>query len=534
MIGRMLAFVVLVALAGCGAPFAAWQNSVGAAAQDCQAAIGPYDRERDRERDGPAEVARRVAGLPNQVDGTTIDGVDGLERLRAAHEDAPIFINGGSFARADFRGARLRNVCFVGSDLSSSDWRGTDMAGVAFINARLEGANLVGARLPRLLIRDANLKDADATGADFSGGRMDGTEQGSVENLNLTGANLSSFRFDVCRTIGSACWLGWHGRVHIGGANLTGADVSTHLSFSEWNSVLRRNGWERTRLDRTQITIEQLLDISNSSDLDVRGPLRLRGVDVTAEISPAEFQAIRPFLDTYNDYDLPRGEFVDTHLADLYRLALARDPSIVAEQRAWLAERDRCQSNYACLVTLYSRRIDRLHDQIGPPGWIRPGASALFIESQVRFAERIQTLPIYQRLLPVLIDGAFAGLVVRVNADGSIAAYGRADGPNGHTCGVNADRLTFDPATGWYSGPQRLEEGADPEPPELRNRPVPVLQFGDDWVHFWSGGRSGHQGADPRPSPYASCGFRASFGGGIRVPATDEQIAAALRRYRGQ
>ena len=228
-------------------------QAASAPPQDCQAAIGPvYD-------------GRETSSLPNQVDGNSVGDVPGLMRRRAARGNALIVVNGGNFARADFRGARLANVCFVGTDLSGSDWRGAEAGGSAFVDTNLEGANLTGARLPRVLLRQVNLKDADATGADLSGGRMDGGWDGSVENLRLDRANLSGFRFDCGITIGDGCPIS--GNMRFPGANLTGASLASYFRFSGWNGA---------RIDRTEVSLQQLTEMDGA---DLQGPILVRGGD---------------------------------------------------------------------------------------------------------------------------------------------------------------------------------------------------------------------------------------------------------------
>lgn len=505
----------------------ALQAGVAGGAQECQAALGPlYD-------------GVDVAALPEQVDGKTIAGAAGLARLRASRGDRLLVINGGAFAGADLRQANLKNICFVGTDLSRSDWRGASAPGLGFIDTDLEGARLAGARLPRILLRQANLKDVDATEADFSGGKMDGGWNGSVQNLRLDRANLQRFRFECGITIGDGCPI--DGDMSIQAADLTEASLSEYFRFSSWAGA---------RIDRTEVSLAQLLDLDAA---ELAGPIRVRGGDTAASLSPAEFRTARPHLSVVGaprpaSFDCAgartpveqaicgqEGEnlrSLDAEVAELFQRARASDPQVVAEQQAWLARRDRCGADISCIDTAYHQRRDALLGRVGPPDWVRPGAVALFVEPDVGFAPAFRDHPLYRKLLPVLIDGARGRAVIRVRPDGSLEAAGDSVGANAHLCSLAAERLTFDAANGWYSGPY---EGDEETPAALRGKPLPVIRFNGDWLEVYRAGQGGWEGSeDPRPSDYASCGARASFGDMVRVPVTRGEVEALLKSYSEQ
>ena len=492
---------------------------------DCQATIGPL-------YDGPD-----IASLPNQVDGSAVGGVEGLAALRASRGTAPIIVNGGNFGRADFRRARLANICFVGSDLTGSDWRGVEAPGMAFVDSNLEGANLAGARLPRVLLRQPNLKNVDATGADLSGGKLDGGWDGSVENWRLDRANLRGFRFDCSITIGDGCPI--DGDLRWPGADLTGASLSSYFRYSRWAGA---------RLDRTELSLAQLTQIDGAN---IQGPILVRGGDTVVEISAADLRSLRPHIGEVHPE--PQASFdcrnartiverqicapdsgnlrqLDSDLAERFRAALAANRALASEQQAWLRERDRCGADDACLDSRYRERIDRLIASMGPPNWARPGTYALFVQPELAFDEEIRAQPIYRRLLPVLIDGASARAVFRFNADGTIDAAGDAVGANAHLCSLAAEGLRLERATGWYSA--RPEDTAQ-TPARLRGRPVPVVRLYGDRLEVY---RSGHADfeEDPRPGDYASCGARAYFDEMVRVPVTAEEGRILLDSLREQ
>jgi hypothetical protein len=137
-------------------------------------------------RDAPNYLTGDFERLPGQVDGTLVRGASGLRKLRRKWGNALIILRGGDFSGADLRGARLHNICFVGSKFIGSDWRNARAPGVGFFWSDLTGARLQGARMRNVLIDGPELAKVDATGADFSGGRLSGNAMGSWEGFGST------------------------------------------------------------------------------------------------------------------------------------------------------------------------------------------------------------------------------------------------------------------------------------------------------------------------------------------------------------
>jgi uncharacterized protein YjbI with pentapeptide repeats len=486
-------------------------------AGSCQAALGPL-------YEGTAEEA-----LPGRVDGATLNP-QSLAALRQRRGAATITVVGGAFRNADFRAARLRNVCFIDTDLSGSDWRGADASGVGFVRANLAGARLQRANMAFVAFREPKMEGVDAAAANLSGGRLDGGWDGSMDNAVFERANLSGFRFDCGITIGDAC-------VSAEGVNLRDADLSG-ASLSGWNADAVFTG---ARIDNTRIALHQLRDIADAS---LAGPILLAAGDVEVPISAAEHAALLPRVAAgaapppdAPSFDCARARTrveraicgadayelreLDRSLAAIYRRAAAANPAVAARQRAWLAEREACAP--ACLPRMYEARIGELIAGMGTPAWARPGARALFVSERTAFADSFRSDPLYLRILPVVVADASARVIVRVNADGTIDADGDAIGGNAHSCSLDGERLRFDPRTGWYSGPFP----ARPEDPrQWSARPMPVLRFVGDTAEVYRNGVAGwgEDSLDPRPSDYASCGARAHFPHMVRVPVSETEL----------
>jgi uncharacterized protein YjbI with pentapeptide repeats len=382
--------------------------------------------------------------------------------------------------------------------------------------------------LPRVLLRQANLKDADATGADLSGGKMDGGWDASIENFRVDRASLAGFRFDCGITISDGCAV--DGEISLRGANLSGAFLSRYERLTPWDGA---------RIDRTEVSLGQLAGLRGAN---IAGPILVRGGEAVVRLSRADHQALLPHLASPDDAATPsfdcaaasspverlicapdngRLRALDRAVADLYRQA---GPGAAASQTAWLRERDRCPvTDSWCVEQGYQARKAALVARIGPPAWARPGAAALFVAPPVQFDAAFRAGPLYARLIPVLIGAAWSHAVVRVRANGRIDASGEALGANGHSCSLGGERLRFDPATGWYSGPQ--QSGPD-VPAPWRTRPMPVLLLWGSRAEVYANGHSGEGGeGDPRRSDYASCGARAGFSEMIRIPASAAEIA---------
>lgn len=471
------------------------------------------------------------------VEGNLLSGAADLIALRAVSAQALIVVDQGNFRNADLRGAQLSDICFVGSDLSGSDWRGAEGAGLVFAGADLSGARLAGARLPGATFRNATLDDVDATGAMLQNAQIIGGPFLTMERLRLDRANLRGFRFECGITEENRCSL--QTEMSMRGADLTDAALDDIWFDPDWSGA---------RVDRTKVRPAQLPNLDTAA---LAGPLLVSSGDTTVAISPAEHARLLPHLRRVQDdrapsFDCRRarsaaereicapdaGEFraADLELASLYRLALARDPAVVADQRAWLRERDSCAPD--CLWLSYRARKDELIVRLGPPDWARPGAAALFLTPEIWVENSFQTDPLFTRLLPVLMASADSQVTVRVNSDSSIEVNGSAIGGNAHQCDVWGQRLRFDQASGWYSGPF---VGQPDDPPEWRRRPMPVVRIAGDHAEIY---REGHWNPDstddPRPTDYAQCGARAGFSLMVRMPVSAAEARRPIELMRGR
>jgi uncharacterized protein YjbI with pentapeptide repeats len=235
-------------------------------------------------REAPAKY-RDLRNVPWRVDGRAIWGVYALARLRETWGDALIVVVGGDFSGWPLGGLRLHNMCFFGSDFTDSDWHEAETRGVGFIDSDFSGAWLDRSRMRGLLLDTVTLDGATAHGADWRGGLLQGGPRGSLKRVRLDGADLRGFRVDCGNRVGidSSCLSSW-GSLSLRGADLRGAEVDTLRAEVDWTGA---------RLGGTLVNLHQLSEIGPARRL---GPLIVRAGDVEVRLTPAEFEALRPFV----------------------------------------------------------------------------------------------------------------------------------------------------------------------------------------------------------------------------------------------
>lgn len=192
------------------------------------------------------------ASLPEAVDGSKLDSVKDITRLRKrARDGRVILVEGGDFSNWDFRKAKLSAICFSGSKLAASKWSGVSAPGMGFIGADLTGAQLADAKLPGVLLRTTTMTGANASDADLSGGQLDGGWSASLAGLRLDGAKLAGFRFRCGVTEADGCAFDRKGIT----ARNTDFSNAVFDGFAFWDANLegaRLEGAE-VRLDNTPL-----------------------------------------------------------------------------------------------------------------------------------------------------------------------------------------------------------------------------------------------------------------------------------------
>jgi uncharacterized protein YjbI with pentapeptide repeats len=248
---------------------------------DCQTLLGSlYEQPED-------------ADLPGLVSGETLKDGKALIALRLARGDKAIPVRGGDFSGADFRGARLDRICFLGTKLTGSQMRGANLSGSAFVGADLSGADLRETRMSRILLRNAVLKDADAQRSILKGGRFDGGwGEGSVEGFRLDSADLTGFRFDCGITLDDGCPIDG-GRLTLSGAILRDSNLAAFVDVAG------------ARIDRTRVSPSELPDLRNAR---LEGPVIVAGGDEEVPLSAEEYRSLLPYFRDPEPEEPPAGK----------------------------------------------------------------------------------------------------------------------------------------------------------------------------------------------------------------------------------
>ncbi|KWV92090.1 pentapeptide repeat-containing protein [Erythrobacter sp. YT30] len=392
---------------------------------------------------------RNAPALGGDDPGFTIDAsgltkVRELERIRRKTRAGTIFVSGGSFVGADFRQAKLYNMCFFGTDFSQTQWFGTSAPGLGFVGVDLTGADMRNSNLPDVLFRNANLSVVRASRAKWKQGRLDGGWEGSLRELDLADADLTDFRFVCGVSAVDGCPLERSG-ISMVRANLRRA--SLHSFFSDDLDLTD------ARIDQSELSLDHLALLD---DAKLVGPVVLRSLRRAVMLFPGEVtrlsQAKQPRMQVCEPAE-PNAQIGfstqptalvmacnvpgSTMRNLLQSVALleeeAKDTADYASQRAiWEQGRDAClafnngDQQIGCISNSYRSRQITLRTALGKPDWLSDGSYRLFLSREAAFPTDKGAPGLYSRVLPVLLDRASAAVIVRSDGQGGLEAKGIA------------------------------------------------------------------------------------------------------------
>lgn len=398
------------------------------------------------------------------IDASRMRKISDLEKVRKRTREGVIFVKGGSFVGADLEGARLQDMCFFGTDFSQSDWRKFSGRGMGFVSVNLSGAQMAGAQMPYILLRDANLSDVNAQGANFQFGRLDGGWSGSVRNLVLDQADLTSFKIVCGSTQADGCPADRSG-LSLKGANLRRASIYSFL--------LPDIDLTETLVDQTELGMDHLTHIDGARLI---GPVIVRSDRRAMMLFPVEARGLGKAstaavpVDRRCDNPQSPADRAVCAVPGSEMRALVREiaslegkvsgrPNFARARAQFETTRDTCLTKAEdlrapCLLAAYGERSRSLRAQAGPPEWVREPGYRLFMSSEAAIG-RGGTAPIYGRILPILLDSANSILLVKVHPRGRIDAKGFGEGG----CSFEATNLRYDPTTGNLVIPARRGSG---------------------------------------------------------------------------
>lgn len=404
------------------------------------------------------------------IDGATIKGAKGLDKLRKKTRSGTIFVTGGNFAGQRFDDeTKLTDICFFGTNFSKSDWRGFAGSGIGFVDSDLSGAKLTGARLPFVLLRDVTMAGADASGADWTNGRLDGGWKGSLKGLKLDGAMLRGFRIECGTSEKDGC------PVERDGLSMRGTDLTKASVYSLPLPDVDMTG---AVIDQTEIGIDHLGRLATAK---LNGAIVVRSRRRAAMFFPAEAKRLAASLagtptsargasricaNPATPIDRAVCAVPGSEMAALVeevtmlgsaapqtprtvrRRVRGRNRTVTlaapaGDRAAWLAERDACltkgDDQDDCLLSAYRARRTVLLGAGGQPSWLSEGGRMLFVSADVPVSSDVAGSPIFDRLRPIMLDAAQSVVMLDIGAGGAIRAKGHTLGG----CSIDAGGLAF-------------------------------------------------------------------------------------------
>lgn len=419
------------------------------------------------------------------IDGATIKGVNGLEKLRRKTKTGTIFVTGGKFGGERFAKAALSDICFFDSNFAKSDWRGFTGSGLGFIDSDLSGADLSGARFPFVLMRDVTLAGANATGSDWINGRLDGGWKGSLKGVKLDNARLRGFRIECGTSEKDGCPVEREG-LSMRGTDLTKASVYPYpLPDVDMAGAV---------IDQTEIGIDHLGRLATAK---LNGAIVVRSKRRAAMFFPGEALRLATSLNApagsgtqmsgRNRACIAASTPVDravcavpgsemTSLVEEVAVLETQSPvratvrrgkkgrrvaSPSAAARAkWLASREACltkgDDQDDCLLSSYRARRTALLGAGGRPPWLSESGRMLFVSADVPVSSDVAGNPIFDRLRPIMLDAAQSVVMLNIGSSGGIQAKGHTLGG----CSIDTGGLAFDIVSGAI-GLSSMRRGVD-------------------------------------------------------------------------
>ncbi len=491
------------------------------AAKSCQAALSDPEAQTDPQSPFGSNLT--------VIDGSKISKMAELiAAIKAVTGRVPL-VQGGNFAGWDFSAidGGLRPVCFFESELQRTQWNNGRFAGIGFIKTPLDGASFKNTHLEKVLLREAGMRQVSMRGAVLTGGLLDGGWGGSVENWDLTGADMRGFMFQCGITIGDGCPLDRNG-TKFTNADLRGADIASYVF---WGGA----DYLGARFEKARIAPRQIKELVGA---DFGSGIYLVGGDETValvasemlvlqqQIAKAEADRANPSFDcgkarTKVEKIICRDEgrnlsALDRRVAETYNAVRAKNPAAAAGQKKWLETRNACTDGM-CVGESYENRLTVLTRMLGEPQLLRRGESALFYDEQIALSADFLNSSLFAKIRTVLFGASMGEAWLTRAADGSYSVMGDSVGANGHMCSAGGQGLRFDDATGWFAGPSA----------ETPSKRAAAFRAYADEIEFPGDGHP-DETEFPGSEDYASCGMRGVLGPYKRI----ELDAAEMEKRR--
>lgn len=394
--------------------------------------------------------------LPTPVDGATLKKISEIDTLRKkAKAGGLILIDGGNFVGWKFKGTRLFNICFNGSDLTNSDWSKANASGIGFIDTKLTNANFERANMPYILLRTTSMNGTNAARAIFDYGQFDGGWSANISKLRLDGASMRNFNF-VCGVNSVDGCAFDRQNISLRSANLSSANL---YNFTLWDGDFtgaKMNG-AIVGLDQ----IGQLKDIMLDDTMLLRGGDSIRSIDRAAlsvlrqgmtnpKTSSAPCIASTPILTAIicvqgNEQIAETANDV-RYLTDLDETDITSAPAQTRFDRKLNA----CISTTAeepalCLSSAYTARRKELLDNASEPEWVDIQKRVLFVKTDITLPADISSNPDWRNIASIVASSSDMMMLVRdVDSEGQFALRAQIKDLNQGACSIAHDALGFD------------------------------------------------------------------------------------------
>lgn len=405
------------------------------------------------------------------IDASGMKRIRDLERIRRKTRAGTIFISGGDFTGQKVADAGLYDMCFFGTNFSQTDWSGFSGSGMGFVGADLTGAQLGGTQMPFVLFRNAVLAETDARGAVWTNGQLDGGWDGSVRNLDLSGADLTGFRVECGTSEIDGC------ATTRDGLRLTGATLRRASFYGfYWPEI----DLAEAVVDQTELSLDHLGALGAAR---LAGPVVLRSPRRAIMLFPVEAEQLAGVELENAPSDPCAGEPAGAlavacmepgsetrallrSIAN-FESAAADSAGYAEARRKWIARRDACletedeEPRTACVLASYREWQAELRGSAAAPDWLTEPGYRLFLSSEAAFPTQVGNPGLYGRVLPIMLDTATAALIVRVDEKGAISARGVTE----TGCMFDAEGLSYDAEAGTVNLSRIVRRRSQPAEP---------------------------------------------------------------------
>jgi uncharacterized protein YjbI with pentapeptide repeats len=394
--------------------------------------------------------------LPAPVDGATLKKTGDIENIRKKTKSGElIIIDGGNFVGWKFKGTKLSNLCFRGSDLTSTDWSKANASGIGFIDTKLTNANFERAIMPYILLRTTSMDGANAAGANFDYGQFDGSWSASISRLRLDGTSMRHFNFNCGVTSSDGCAFDRQ-KISLRSANLSSANL---YNFTLWDGDFtgaKMNG-AVVGLDQ----IGQLKDVLLDDNMLLRGGDSIRSIDRAAlsvlrqgMINPKTASSpckgntaiISAILCAAGNEPIAEIAYDVRYLTDLDETDVTAAPALTRFDRklnACIAAN--ADEPAACLANVYASRRKELLDNASQPEWVDIQKRILFVKTDITLPSDISSNPDWRNIASIVASSAEMMMMVRdVDSEGQFALRAQIKDLNQGACSIVHDELGFD------------------------------------------------------------------------------------------